>query len=443
MKRIYGGWKRFIARCCRAFVRLPAGRARLVVLKLHPFESARQRLRLVNRILNEDDRKLVSVTDAPLSREILQKTWCAVTVESTVAFECASVGIPAFLCGWLRHAYAGYAPQYVRFGVGRMLEFPDDLLRIPDMLRAAIPGSDTARRLVQAISPEALSEVLCQPRRAVRSCFGISVQVATKRVTTRIFMITIFTPSFADEANTNAQNLTVKEIVSRLPADRFRVVMLGTGPPDPRILARENTEILPWSRHGNTARWLTRVLLSKIDVYFFPREGPLDTLFLFCRRSLGLPVALVTYVVMALDEIDVGPTTTRSIRHADCVVGNSRYVTQTVKDRFGVAATTIYDGMRRDWFYPPPEARRPGSKPTVLYAGSLQARKRANVVIREAANWPAVEFRLAGKGEEEENCRVAGERIGMPQCDFYRTSFAAAEWPRKCARRTCFFFPAC
>jgi hypothetical protein len=62
----------------------------------------------------------------------------------------------------LRHAYAGYAPQYVRFGVGRILEVPDDLLRIPDMLRASMPDADTAR-LVQAISPEALSEVLCQP----------------------------------------------------------------------------------------------------------------------------------------------------------------------------------------------------------------------------------------------------------------------------------------
>jgi hypothetical protein len=135
-----------------------------VVLKLHSFESARQRMRLVKRILSERDRKLVSVTDAPLSPEIFQKTWCAVTVESTVAFECASVGIPAFLCGWLRHAYAGYAPQYVRFGVGRMLESQDDLLHIPDMLDAVMPSSDTAHRLVQAISPEALSEVLCQPR---------------------------------------------------------------------------------------------------------------------------------------------------------------------------------------------------------------------------------------------------------------------------------------
>ncbi|MGD0507161.1 MAG: hypothetical protein ABSA27_05155, partial [Terriglobales bacterium] len=74
-----------------------------VVLKLHPFESARQRRRLVARTLSVADGKLVSVTDAPLSPEIFQQTWCAVTVESTVAFECASVGIPAFLCGWLRH----------------------------------------------------------------------------------------------------------------------------------------------------------------------------------------------------------------------------------------------------------------------------------------------------------------------------------------------------
>lgn len=134
-----------------------------VVLKLHPFESARQRRSLVKRVLSQDDRKLVSVTDAPLSGEILRQTWCAVTVESTVAFECASAGIPAFLCGWLRHAYAGYAPQYVRFGVGRMLEVPDDLLRIPDLLRASMPDADTASWLVQPISPEALSEVLCQP----------------------------------------------------------------------------------------------------------------------------------------------------------------------------------------------------------------------------------------------------------------------------------------
>jgi hypothetical protein len=140
------------------------GLGKTLVLKLHPFESARQRLRLVKQILTEGERKLVRLTDAPLSREILQKTWCAVTVESTVALESATVGIPAFLCGWLRHAYSGYALQYVRFGVGRMLKCPDELLRIPDMLGSAMPDSDNTGRLVQAISPEVLSEVLRQPQ---------------------------------------------------------------------------------------------------------------------------------------------------------------------------------------------------------------------------------------------------------------------------------------
>jgi glycosyltransferase involved in cell wall biosynthesis len=255
-------------------------------------------------------------------------------------------------------------------------------------------------------------------------------------------MITVFTPSFADEANTNAQNLTVKEVVSRLPPDRFRVVLLGDGAPDPRILARENTEILRWTRHGNTPRWLSHVLLSKTDVYFFPREGPLDTLFMFFRRSLGLPIALVTYVVVALDG-GVGPKMARSIREADLVVGNSRFVTQTVEDRFGVAAKTIHSGIKRELFHPPAEVRQSGSKLRVLYAGSFQTRKRLNVVIREAANRPSVEFRLVGKGEdkEEDECRFLVNELGCRNVIFvgHRSQQELAEEMR---RADVFFFPS-
>ena len=112
------------------------------------------------------DRGLLTVTDAPLSRQILEQTWCAVTVESTTAFECAVAGIPVFLCGWLRHAYFGYAPQYARFGVGRMLDAPEDLLKIPEMLTSAIPPDGLRERLVQAIHPQELEEILCRPASA-------------------------------------------------------------------------------------------------------------------------------------------------------------------------------------------------------------------------------------------------------------------------------------
>jgi Glycosyltransferase len=218
-------------------------------------------------------------------------------------------------------------------------------------------------------------------------------------------MITVFTPSFADEANTNAQNLTVKEVVSRLSPERFRVIMLGDGKPESRIRDRASTTILPTTRRGNTARWLTTALLSKVDVYFFPREGPLDSLFMHFRRRLGLPIALVTYVVMALDEIPVRPRFERAIREADLVIGNSKYVSQTIQDRFGVEAETIYDGVNPELFHPAKENRERREKLIVLYAGSFQARKRVDLVIQEAAKWPAVEFRLAGRGEEEENYR--------------------------------------
>jgi len=230
-------------------------------------------------------------------------------------------------------------------------------------------------------------------------------------------MITIFTPSFADEANTNAQNLTVKEVVSRLPPDRFRVILLGGGAPDPRILARKNTEVLPYHRHGNTPRWLARVLRSRVDIYFFPRVGPLDTVFLFLRRLLRLRVSLVTYVVTAIRN-DVPPELARSIRDADFVVGNSQYVSQTIKDHFGISARTIYDGMNREWFYPPTGAYSTRSKLVVLYAGSFRPYKRADVVIREAAKWPSVEFRLAGNGEEENKCRALASELGCSNVIF-------------------------
>jgi hypothetical protein len=134
-----------------------------VVLKLHPFETSRQRRRLVHAVLSEGDRKMVNVIESTLSPAILRNTWCAVTVESTVAFECTSVGIPSLLCGWLRHAYSGYALQFARFGAGRLLESPDDLLKMPEFVKQKMPSADVEKRLVQVIKPDDLAEVLLQP----------------------------------------------------------------------------------------------------------------------------------------------------------------------------------------------------------------------------------------------------------------------------------------
>jgi glycosyltransferase involved in cell wall biosynthesis len=232
-------------------------------------------------------------------------------------------------------------------------------------------------------------------------------------------MITIFTPSFADEDNTNAQNLTVKEIVSRLPDDQFRVVMICSGTPDSRIAARKNTKLLPYYKHGNTAQLLVRGLLSRPDVYFYPRQGPLDKAVFAIRKKLGLRMAIVTHIVMVMnDATAVGSA--RSILEGDAVFANSDYVAQTVQRKFGIRAGTIHNGIDRRFFFPANESvpEGNGQRTTVLYAGSFQARKRVEMVIQQASRWPDVNFRLVGRGETESACRELAKQLGCRNISF-------------------------
>ena len=230
--------------------------------------------------------------------------------------------------------------------------------------------------------------------------------------------ITVFTPSHADAAFTNAQQLTVKEIVARLPPERFRVAMFSGPQPDPRIAARPNTLLITAGPHGNTARFLTRLLLARPDVYFYPRFGPLDNLFLSLRSRLRLKTAVVTHVVTTINE-STAKYPARSIREADAVFANSRYVAETVRSVFGVEAGTIHNGIDRRFFFPreAESSSQPGPL-VVLYVGSFQAHKRVELVIEQAAHHPQVQFRLAGRGKTEPACRALAERLGCRNIEF-------------------------
>jgi glycosyltransferase involved in cell wall biosynthesis len=229
--------------------------------------------------------------------------------------------------------------------------------------------------------------------------------------------ITIFTPSHADVAGTNAQQLTVKEIVARLSPQRFHVTMFSGEQPDPRIASRPNTTFISARPHGNTRRFLTRLLLVRPDIYFYPRFGPLDNLFFSLRRKLGMKTAVVTHVVMVMNEA-TAKLAGRSIREADAVFANSRYVAETVRTTFGIEASTIYNGIDRRFFFPCEEKPANPSPPVALYAGSFQARKRVDLIIQQAALHPEVRFRLAGRGETEPACRALANELGCRNVEF-------------------------
>jgi glycosyltransferase involved in cell wall biosynthesis len=223
--------------------------------------------------------------------------------------------------------------------------------------------------------------------------------------------ITIFTPSFADDSNTNAQNLTVKEIVARLPPDSFRVIMICAGNPDPRIASRKNTRLLPYYRHGNAAYLLMRSLFCRPDVYFYPRFGPLDRAWFTVQRRFAWRTSLVTHVVSSMTRVDENDPVVQSILRADAVFANSTFVAQTVRQRFARDAGTIYNGIDQRFFFPSPQCGT-RSPLKVLYAGSFQPHKRPEIVIRQAAKFPGVMFCLAGQGRSEPACRELAAQLG-------------------------------
>ena len=112
-----------------------------LVLKLHPFESVKEQRRTLRRCLGPKARE-VGIISGPPPSELWRNTRFALTVQSSVALECAALGIPVFLLSWLRDHYSGYVRQYARFGIGHILDSPEQISAIPRLLATRNPGAD-------------------------------------------------------------------------------------------------------------------------------------------------------------------------------------------------------------------------------------------------------------------------------------------------------------
>ena len=156
---IYGGRTEVIYRdLLPPLCRLAHQERRRVVLKLHPFESARERRRFANNILQEQDQAVLDIISGPLTSELLSRTWFGVTVQSTVVTECAVAGIPCFLCGWLAERSLEYAQQFAKFGAGVLLTSADEIADIPQRLAAGSTASPDD--LWSPLSPDTLRVLL-------------------------------------------------------------------------------------------------------------------------------------------------------------------------------------------------------------------------------------------------------------------------------------------
>ncbi len=138
-----------------------ARRCRLkLVFKLHPFESIKGHKNLLRKLLPKGQLAEIKWVDGPATPELWSKARFAMSVESSVALECAVRQIPIFLCGWLQHVYWGYVQQYAKFGVGHILNAPVEMENIPQLLATGKAPESTAGRICRTIEPAELRALL-------------------------------------------------------------------------------------------------------------------------------------------------------------------------------------------------------------------------------------------------------------------------------------------
>jgi hypothetical protein len=131
-----------------------------LVFKLHPFEGARAHIRMLRKFLPREVVRRIDVIAGPPSPEFWHNTRIALTVESTTALECTALGIPVFLCGWLRHYHGGYQEQYARFGFGHVLESVGEIADIPQLLKSVKTLAKPKPEPSMMVDPQILRELL-------------------------------------------------------------------------------------------------------------------------------------------------------------------------------------------------------------------------------------------------------------------------------------------
>jgi hypothetical protein len=135
---------------------------RKVVIKLHPFESLRRRKALVDSILSGEERALVAMREGAMTPDLFARAWCSLTVESSVAVESATNGVPCFLCSWFDASWYEYGKQYAKYSAGYPLDSPVQIREIPRLLEQFQITEATCRNLQTPISPKDLESVLSE-----------------------------------------------------------------------------------------------------------------------------------------------------------------------------------------------------------------------------------------------------------------------------------------
>src|SRR5262249_51456720 len=109
---------------------------------------------------------VVEIVDGQPPEQVMSLAWCGVTVDSSVAVECALRKIPFFVCGWLDFTGMEYLRQYAQAGAARGLSSPNEIMKIPEMVPEHPDDELVPNRLWQPANSSQLDEILFGAKQA-------------------------------------------------------------------------------------------------------------------------------------------------------------------------------------------------------------------------------------------------------------------------------------
>src|SRR5258708_688766 len=206
-----------------------------------------------------------------------------------------------------------------------------------------------------------------------------------------------------DADNTNAQSLTVREIVLRLDSARIHSTLWYEHEPDPRLRDLPGVRLERLPRRGKTLRIL-REMLAGYDVIAYLDYSPASYLFLHLPRVLRRRTRTVFHAEAPSSQI-VNPSRTLRFLYegtfprCDAYTAITEFVARDIHRCIGKTVNHILSfGVDAHLFSPPPS--RTNENPTVLFAGTLIERKGPQCVLDAAVRFPEVTFRFVGAGRD-------------------------------------------
>ena len=131
-----------------------------LAVKLHPSENGRDRKSMAARVLGPEHSGGLEWLTRGMTPDLLRGTWFGVTVQSSVAVECAVHGVPCFLCEWLDLWPYGYIGQFRKFDIAMGLRTPSDIENIPEMLADYRANRQTVESCWKTITEQRLEQLL-------------------------------------------------------------------------------------------------------------------------------------------------------------------------------------------------------------------------------------------------------------------------------------------